>query len=156
MAGYIMVARILSGIIALAGLVWMVYAAKCLLRGPETRRNMLGSTICFTVGLAGLIATSFLPDFIKEQKAKADAQTAAAEAEWQQALDDGYSFYLDGKEVDGKAINRKEYSVTVKTAERSVYLTKPDPSFRIILTAVFGVVFVISICSLMFRSTSPF
>lgn len=54
-------------------------------------------------------------------------RTRAQTILWSEALDNGYSFYLDGQEVDPELINRSDYRITYDEDSEQVILShKPE------------------------------
>ena len=53
-------------------------------------------------------------------------QIEAAESRWDAAVDENYSFYIDGSEVEPENINKDFYQIQYDDAGKKVFMTKRD------------------------------
>lgn len=51
-------------------------------------------------------------------------QIEAAESRWDAAVDESYSFYIDGSEVEPENINKDFYQIQYNDAAKKVFMTK--------------------------------
>ncbi len=51
-------------------------------------------------------------------------QIEAAESRWDAAVDESYSFYIDGSEVEPENINKDFYQIQIDDAGKKVFMTK--------------------------------
>lgn len=51
-------------------------------------------------------------------------QIEAAESRWDAAVDESYSFYIDGSEVEPENINKDFYQIQYDDAAKKVFMTK--------------------------------
>ena len=51
-------------------------------------------------------------------------QIEAAESRWDTAVDESYSFYIDGSEVEPENINKDFYQIQIDDAGKKVFMTK--------------------------------
>lgn len=62
---------------------------------------------------------------------------AAKTKQWNDAVDKGYSFYIDGQEVEPEHINQKEYKATYDDDKQQVLLSH-EPAYRTVFFFIPG------------------
>lgn len=64
-------------------------------------------------------------EFNAQQKARhQQLQIEAAESRWDTAVDENYSFFIDGSEVEPENINKDFYQVQIDDTGKKVFMTK--------------------------------
>ncbi len=77
------------------------------------------------LGLAFLVATLMLLSTISLGIHKKELGGISAEQHLEMAIQEGYTTYLDGEQIDIAAVDPDEYLITVDNKNDRIYLSRP-------------------------------
>jgi len=130
---------LIGGFVALIGILGVAIEVRNIV---YDRTNVTGAVffgIIMAVGF-GITLYSSYKDIPQKEIAETTVETVtdlrtdselASKMNWQNAKKDGFTFYLDGEEIDPEAVDYTQYDISYDNANQKVYMTYKQPEVNI-------------------------
>lgn len=117
---FFIVALYLAGGVTLAlGIISLRRATLAMVAGESTRKWVLRAVVLCSAGTL-LLASGIRGRIIVEER------------RWNQALDENYTFYIDGVQVNPDTVVQSDYKITYDDENKNVMMTRSNNTRRLL------------------------